>query len=259
MPECSLKRLRKAAGFATGKAFAESIGIPAPTYARYEQSEDGPETNVPMKAAFTIADALGCSIDAVVGRGEIPAAGMRGDVQRRFDALSDDGKQLVIDFMEMAEKREGRAEARRIEELAARHAAQERRLELAFLESLAPEDDSGILEIGGEDELRNLFAAFAASRLEGEEASRVEREVEAARTLARQRGWASRPGDGNGIDAGQPGFEELVEENAAEYRRRLEGKSAERVEGVMEGIMAAYDKAHPATGGNSVYAVVDLS
>jgi len=68
MEDNSLRRLRKAAGWPTAKAFAESIGVPAPTYARYEQSGDGPDTNIPMKAAFTIADALGCSIDALYGR-----------------------------------------------------------------------------------------------------------------------------------------------------------------------------------------------
>ena len=63
MEDNSLRKLRKAAGWPTAKAFSDSIGMAAPTYARYEQSGDGPETAIPMKAAFVIADALGCSHD----------------------------------------------------------------------------------------------------------------------------------------------------------------------------------------------------
>ena len=107
--ENSLRRIRKAAGYRSAKAFAEAIGMPPTTYTKYEQTADDGEISMPLKSAWAIADALGCTIDALVGREEVPDLGMRGDIQRRYDALSDNGRQLVDDFLNMAEMREERA------------------------------------------------------------------------------------------------------------------------------------------------------
>ena len=57
----SLSEIRRAAGFKTSKAFAESIGIPPTSYARFEQPSNG--RRIPMERAWLIADKLGCSID----------------------------------------------------------------------------------------------------------------------------------------------------------------------------------------------------
>ena len=80
----SLRDARKAAGFSSAGKFAETIGIPTPTYARYEMDHDGPNTSMPIANAWKIADALDTTIDAIVGRGERPEG---GKVQRFYDGL----------------------------------------------------------------------------------------------------------------------------------------------------------------------------
>ena len=92
----SLRDARKAAGFSAAKDFAASIGMPAPTYARYEMAHDGPNTPMPIENAWKIADALDTTIDAIVGRGERPEG---GKVQRFYDGLSSANKARMEQFM----------------------------------------------------------------------------------------------------------------------------------------------------------------
>lgn len=234
MEDNSLRRLRKAAGWPTAKAFADSIGVPAPTYARYEQSGDGPETAIPMKAAFVIADALGCTIDALVGREKVDVDAVRGDFQRRYEALSADGKQLVDDFLNMAEMREERAKVQRQAELARVYLKDARKLELQFLESLEGEEAAdGFMFMGTSDDLRSAFEEFALDMATAAEANAIDRRCETA-------------------------LRTMDEERVSELRRKLEEESDAKIEGVMEGIMAAYDSMHPDAGKTVDYAVIDL-
>ena len=92
----SLRDARKAAGFSSAGKFAETIGIPTPTYARYEMDHDGPNTSMPIANAWKIADALDTTIDAIVGRGERPEG---GKVQRFYDNLSSANKARMERFM----------------------------------------------------------------------------------------------------------------------------------------------------------------
>ena len=56
-------------------------------------------------SAWAIADALGCSIDLVVGREDIDAAG--GDsIQGRVEALSRAGREMHDDYLRFLEFRE---------------------------------------------------------------------------------------------------------------------------------------------------------
>lgn len=237
MEDNSLRRLRKAAGWPTAKAFSDSIGMAAPTYARYEQSGDGPETAIPMKAAFVIADALGCSIDALVGREQGEASIARGDLQRRYEALSDDGKQLVDDFLNMAEMREERAERQRQAELARVYMKDARKLELQFLESLDEgQADDAILFLGSSEDLRAAFEEFALDMATSAEAAAIDRRCETAlRTI-----------------------KDPSEEQVSELRRKMEEESDAKIEGVVEGIMAAYDSMHADAGKRVDYSVVHL-
>ena len=67
----TLQRLRCETGFRSAKDFAEALGIPSSTYARYERAGDGIDCGIPLPAAWQIADSLGCSIDLAVGRKDI--------------------------------------------------------------------------------------------------------------------------------------------------------------------------------------------
>lgn len=101
----TLQRMRREAGFRSAKDFAERVGIPMSTYARYERAGDGPECGIPLPSAWAIADALGCSIDLVVGREDIDTAG--GDsIQERVEALSRAGREMHDDYLRFLEFRE---------------------------------------------------------------------------------------------------------------------------------------------------------
>lgn len=111
----TLQRLRREAGYRSAKEFAARLGIPASTYARYERQPEGPETSIPIASAWAIADALGCSIDLVVGREDIDAPDEH-PVQSRYDALTGAGRALVdsyLDFVEQSEAGGARPQGRR--------------------------------------------------------------------------------------------------------------------------------------------------
>ena len=100
----TLQSLRRKAGYASARAFAERLGIPAPTYAKYERQPETPDNRIPMGAAWKIADALGCSIDVVVGRYAKDDEGTR--IQRMYDTLTPGSKRRVDEFMDYIEYRE---------------------------------------------------------------------------------------------------------------------------------------------------------
>ena len=52
----TLQRLRREAGYRSAKEFAEALGIPGSTYARYERAGDGADCGIPLSAAWQIAD-----------------------------------------------------------------------------------------------------------------------------------------------------------------------------------------------------------
>ena len=246
MAENSLRRLRRAAGYTSAKAFAEVVGIPAPTYAKYEQGEGGPETGMPIRNAWLIADALGCSIDAVVGRDDVPEAGLSGEVQRRFDALSEDGKQLVMDFLGMAEMREERAEAIRRREIARRYRREARQYELQFFESLQPEEGE-FMDLGSDEDMRTAYQAFIEAKIREADARSIERVM-------------SMPGvaiEYDGSQATRPA-PSANEERLRHYRNELVHNAPQRQREVIEGIMAAYDEDHPGHPGETRNAVVRL-
>ncbi|MBQ9003399.1 MAG: helix-turn-helix transcriptional regulator [Eggerthellaceae bacterium] len=92
----TLRQMRRAAGFTSAKAFADSIGIPLATYVRYEQEHDGPYTCMPIANAWKIADALETTVDAIIGRSEKPFC---GKVQGFYDGLSNENKARMDEFM----------------------------------------------------------------------------------------------------------------------------------------------------------------
>ena len=94
----TLQRLRREAGYRSAKEFAEALGIPGSTYARYERAGDGADCGIPLSAAWQIADKLGCSIDLVIGREDIDAPEPEG-IQPRYDALSPEGRALVDSYL----------------------------------------------------------------------------------------------------------------------------------------------------------------
>jgi len=102
----TLQQLRREAGYRSAKDFAAHIGIPETTYARYERQPNGPESGIPLKSAWLIADFLDCSIDLVVGREDIDAHEQPAPVQAFYDSLSEANRQRLDDYMGYLEYRE---------------------------------------------------------------------------------------------------------------------------------------------------------
>ena len=162
----SLQNLRKEAGYRTAKDFAEAVDIPAPTYTRYEQEP----AKIPIERAWIIADFLGCTIDAVVGRTPIKPSEMRGPVQRVYDALSDKNKGLLDDYLDYIQYKDGKEQARdraqdqrRYEELVQQYSRQ-------FYESMGSgeADFIDLVSLGDADALRARFLEFVETRLADE-------------------------------------------------------------------------------------------
>ena len=105
----TLQRLRREAGYRSAREFAKELSIPASTYARYERQPETPECAIPMASAWAIADALGVSIDLVVGRADIDAPDP-APVQTRYDHLSKADQQRADEYLDFLELRtaEGR-------------------------------------------------------------------------------------------------------------------------------------------------------
>lgn len=105
----NLLELRKAAGYKNANDFAEAHGIPASTYARYESNPD----KIPMERAWQLADILGTTIDAIVGR-KAPAPGTaRGEVQLEYDGLTPEARQLADELREFVLMKDEKIRARR--------------------------------------------------------------------------------------------------------------------------------------------------
>ena len=96
----NLSRLRVEAGYACARDFAEASGIPEGSYYRYEAHCD----RIPLDRAWQIADLLGVSIDAVVGREEIGAPRPR-TLQSVMDGLQPTERACLAAYIEFLESR----------------------------------------------------------------------------------------------------------------------------------------------------------
>lgn len=101
----TLQRLRREAGYSSAKEFAAVLNIPNSTYSRYERAPEGPNSGIPLPAAWAMADELGVSIDLVVGRDDIDAQ-RTPTLDDRVRRLSRSGREMLDDFMRYLEFRE---------------------------------------------------------------------------------------------------------------------------------------------------------
>ena len=105
----NLLELRRAAGFRNANDFAEAHGIPSSTYARYESNPD----KIPMERAWQLADILGTTIDAIVGRETPDPAGARGEVQLEYDGLTPEARALADELREFVLMKDEKIRERR--------------------------------------------------------------------------------------------------------------------------------------------------
>lgn len=93
--KAALSDLRREAGYRNAKDFAAALGVPTSTYSRWERGAQGPDSAIPMAGAWSIADMLGTTIDAVVGRE--PAPTPEGHDLNAFYAALSEGSQRIMD------------------------------------------------------------------------------------------------------------------------------------------------------------------
>jgi transcriptional regulator with XRE-family HTH domain len=107
----TLQRLRRQAGFRSAKDFAEALGIPGSTYARYERAGDGADCGICGKDSLIEAD---LDLLQLVDLEDIDAPEPEG-IQPRYDALSADGRALVDSYLSYVElgERAARSQGRR--------------------------------------------------------------------------------------------------------------------------------------------------
>lgn len=96
--ESALRRLRSEAGFRSAREFARAHGFPIATYARYERASGAPDDGIPLAAAWRIADALGSTIDLVVGREDLDAPDEH-PVQSLYDSLTEANRRRADDYL----------------------------------------------------------------------------------------------------------------------------------------------------------------
>lgn len=109
----TLQRLRREAGYRSAKDFAEQVGIPGSTYARYERAVEGPECGIPLPSAWQIADSLGCTIDLIVGREDIDAHDA-GTIDERVAALTPANQAMLTGFLDYLETLESSKPLRQV-------------------------------------------------------------------------------------------------------------------------------------------------
>ena len=241
----NLQELRRAAGYKSASAFAEEHGISVPTYARYESKPE----KIPLASAWQLADALGCSIDEVVGREKPDTSDRRGEFQRFYDGLSPENRSLMDEFRAFVAQRERAAQARRRADQRQRYRALARQYELLMLGEREAQASFGDLVAFGSPEehraaLEDFIAGRAAKRRE-QELKEYEGSPEFAEKVYAGGPIAIGAPDGETEDfvfPDDPRYEEMLEDWG---RSELEKKAKElerRDAKVIERIMAAYDE-----------------
>lgn len=237
----NVQDLRREKGYRSAREFAEAIGIPVSTYARYESQPE----SIPLKQAWAIADHLGCTIDMVVGRDDSNFTDLRGKVQKFYDELSISNRRLFHEFMDFMEMREEQAKERRRIETERRYVSMARFYEKMFMQSIyEDEDPDAMIVFDSYDEQREAFKAFLMETVPRRRWSNADTEARRRFIRMQERLEAS----GQEIDVLTPEEEEERINRLTEQNLRMEEQREGTVEEVVEKILAAYDKREPVEG-----------
>lgn len=251
----TLRELRENAGYRTALDFARKIGISKTSYSRYEADP----TNITMGAAHVIADELGCSIDAVVGREPVPEGAMRGEVQKAYDALSPHSQALVDEFLEFVAAKDAAARRKRDDAVAREYEHIARHYERQFyLEA----DDEDAIVFGTAEDLREMFRAFLEDKARARTETIIDDALVDRETQMLKAAKLIVVDDEGTHPTGlkDPETEKLIAEELDALKAKLEDEhrraNAERI----EKIMAAYDRIHEADYGEEEveYGIVRL-
>ena len=241
----NVQDLRKEKGYRSAREFAEAIGIPVSTYARYESQPE----SIPLKQAWAIADHLGCTIDMVVGRDDSNFTDLRGKVQKFYDELSIPNRRLFHEFMDFMEMREEQAKERRRIETERRYASMARFYEKMFMQAIYEDVDPDAMSVFDTyEEQRDAFRAFLMEKVP--ERRRSSAEKEARRRVDRNLTISRERAEDMERQFTEPTPEEIEERVASyvEHSLQFEEEREGTTEEVVEKILAAYDKREPVEG-----------
>lgn len=235
----NIQDLRREKGYKSAREFAEALGIPTSTYARYESQPDG----IPLKQAWAIADKLGCTIDMVVGRDMSNFADLRGKVQKFYDELSMPSRRLFHEMMGYIEYKEEQYEERRRQETERRFASMARFYDRLFTQSIYEDaEPDALLVFDDQDEMREAFRAFLLEKVP--ERRKANAEKEAKRSVERSIEMMRRRSEDMERPFTEPSSDEIQERIESSIARHLsyEEESDGTVEEVVERILEAHDK-----------------
>lgn len=244
MPK-TIQELRKEAGYRSGREFAAALGVSPSTYSRYEASPE----SIPLKAAWAMADILGCSIDMIVGREHVEVSDMRGEVQKLYDALTPQSRYLMDDYMEYLTMRDKAAEKRRQEEEDQRYRAYAEYYERLFLQEVEDSSEFGAMFGSGSDaQSREAFERFITERARQKREADIERdciEQEISYSTGSEYYVYDDQGEVIGYDQDEPVKDENeLAELMRKHRETITETWEARDKEVIEKIMRAYDRIH---------------
>ena len=228
----NIQDLRREAGYRNAKDFAAALGIPASTYSRYESQPE----SIPLKQAWAIADFLGCSIDVVVGREHVDADAMRGDVQKFYDGLSEDGRESMDDYMDYLAHREKKARKRARKESRRRYRDLLERYKTQFEAAQGGDAPFGLTIVYRDpDDQRATFRSFLERQASAKLESDISVHLEGLEEELRE-GYLD--ADGTHHDMREDEIARQLEAERAQLTIEYEPRDRE----VIDGIMEAYDE-----------------
>lgn len=235
----NIQDLRREKGYRSAREFADALGISPSSMSRYDNQPD----TIPTKVAWAMADALGCSIDEVVGRERVTSG--TSPLQETYDGLTPETRSLVDEFMAFAVEKDARARRDQKEQEERRDESLCLYYERMFVQASydgAPFGEPVAFVTPAEE--REAFEGFLASEAEKKRASGIADHCEGLEEELRS-GYVGADGERVAMS------EEEIGRWLDEERASMEEEQARRDEEVIARIMAAHDRLHGRGRGSS--------
>lgn len=240
----TLQDLRKEAGYKTAKEFAEAVGIPAPTYTRYEQEPK----KIPTDRAWAIADKLGCSIDAVVGREYVDVKAMRGEFQKYFDTFTPNDQSLMWAIANVIKDREVSKEDATYDAYLSYYEKQ------LMQEADTDPKVANTIVFGSDEQKRQTFLDFLTAKAAESRASKVEdAALERDFDLELEHGFLIIDSEGSYQETGlvDKALSDKIADEVERCREAAAQSYEEQDKKTIQKIMAAYDRRYANRGRQS--------
>lgn len=244
MPK-SLRQLWEERGYSSAKQLADEIGVSTSTMSRYVSNPE----EIPTGNACAIADALGVTVDEVLGR-ELPEK-EPSELQRYYDSLDEDARGLFDEFVAFSKFRSAHPnDAKRQALLSSMDLARYYEDQL-YNGAGAQTVYSGPFLYGSSEERRSAFESFVKDELDERSRNRVLRvleqlqsEIEAGQVYVGDLPtWESR----GFIDRSDPDFDDVVNHVWSDTSMRWRKAQDAAARSDLMKAMGGYDLLHPNT------------